>query len=75
VKGFSQQEGIEYTETFSPIVNMNYVQLILSLASLFGWLIHQMDVKNDLLHGDLSEEIFMKQPPIFVIYSNLVCRF
>jgi hypothetical protein len=51
---------------------MNYVRLILSLAARFGWKIHQMDVKSAFLHGDLSEEIFMEQPPGFVIDSNLV---
>jgi hypothetical protein len=74
VKGFSQQEGIDYTETFSPVAKMNSVRLILSLAAHFGWKIHQMDVKSDFLHGDLSEEIFMEQPPGFVTDSNLVCR-
>jgi hypothetical protein len=53
---------------------MNSVRLILSLAARFGWKIHQMDVKSDFLHGDLSEEIFMEQPPGFVTDSNLVCR-
>jgi hypothetical protein len=74
LKGFSQQEGINYTETFSPIAKMNSVQLILSLVAHFGWKIHQMDVKSVFLHGDLSEEIFMEQPPSFVIDSNLVCH-
>jgi hypothetical protein len=73
-KGFSQQEGINYTETFTHVENMNYVQLILSLAAHFGWLVHQIDVKSALLHGDLSEEIFMEQPPGFVTDSNLVFR-
>jgi hypothetical protein len=51
---------------------MNYVRLIISLASQFGWKIHQMDVKSAFLHADLFEEIFMEQPLGFVIYSNLV---
>jgi hypothetical protein len=73
MKGFSQQEGIEYTKTFSLVAKMNYVQMILSLVAHFGWKIHQMDVKSSFLHGDLSEEIFMEQPLGFVIDSNLVC--
>jgi hypothetical protein len=73
-KGFSQQEGIDYTKTFSPVAKMNYVQLILSLVAFFRWKIHQMDVKSAFLHGDLSEEIFMEQPLGFVTDSNLVCR-
>jgi hypothetical protein len=51
---------------------MNYVRLIISLVSQFGWKIHQMDVKSAFLHADLFEEIFMEQPLGFVIYSNLV---
>jgi hypothetical protein len=59
-KVFSQQEGIDYTETFSPVAKMNSTRLIISLVSLFGWQIHQMDVKSDFLHGNLSQEIFME---------------
>jgi hypothetical protein len=72
-KGFSQKEGINYTETFSPIAKMNFVRLILSLATRFGWKIHQMDAKNVFLPGDLFEEIFMEHPPSFVTNYNLVC--
>ena len=73
-KGFAQQEGIDYTKTFSPIAKMNSVQLILSLATHFGWELHQMDVKSAFLHGDLIEEIYMEQPPGFVTDSSLVCQ-
>jgi hypothetical protein len=58
MKGFSQQEGINYTETFSPISMMNSFQLVFSLAACFEWKIHQMDVKSAFLHGDLSEDFF-----------------
>jgi hypothetical protein len=51
---------------------MNSVRLIPSLATCFGWHIHQMDVKRDFLHEDLYEEIIMEQPPGFVKDSNLV---
>jgi hypothetical protein len=62
MKGFSQQEGINYTETFSPIAKMNYVQLILSLVAHFGWKIHQMDVKSAFLHGNLSKKFSWNNP-------------
>jgi hypothetical protein len=71
---FSQQEDIKYTKTFSLFSNMNYFPLIISLATCFGWKIHQMDMKSVFLHGDLFEEIFMEQTTSFVSYSNLVCR-
>ena len=54
-KGFSQVEGIDYTETFSPVAKMNSIHLVLSLVAPFKWEVHQMDVKSAFLHGDLHE--------------------
>jgi hypothetical protein len=54
-KGFSQVEGIDYNETFSPITKMNSICLVLSLAASHKWEVHQMDVKSAFLHGDLQE--------------------
>eukprot|EP00253_Pinus_taeda_P031385 PITA_31385 len=74
-KGFSRVEGIEYIETFSPIVKMNSICLVISVVASFKWEVHQMDVKSAFLHGDLLEEIYMEQPPGFIkTYSSLVCR-
>ena len=72
VKIFSQQESINYTDTFDTIAKMIYVQVILSLVARLAWKIHQMNVKSTFLHGDLSEEIYMEQPPSFMTYSTLV---
>ena len=52
-KFFSQVEGIDYNETFSPIAKMNSICLVLYLAALHNWEVHQMDVKSAFLHGDL----------------------
>eukprot|EP00253_Pinus_taeda_P014026 PITA_14026 len=74
-KGFSQVEGVDYTETFSPVAKMNSIHLVLSLSSSFKWGVHQMDVKSTFLHGDLHEEIYMGQPTRFIqTDSSLVCR-
>eukprot|EP00253_Pinus_taeda_P003920 PITA_03920 len=74
-KGFSQVEGIDYTETFSPVAKMNSIRLVLSLVASFKWEVHQMDVKSAFLHGDLHEEIYMEQPTGFIqTYSSLVCQ-
>ena len=54
-KGFSQVEGIDYTETFSPIAKMNSIYLVLSLVASFKWEVHQIDVKSAFLHGDFHE--------------------
>jgi hypothetical protein len=51
--------GIDYDETFAPIVNMDSIRLALSIVAVKGWEVHQMDVKNAFLHGDLSEENYM----------------
>eukprot|EP00253_Pinus_taeda_P023918 PITA_23918 len=74
-KGFSQVEGIDYTETFSPVAKMNSIRFVLSLAASLKWEVHQMDVKSAFLHGDLHEEIYMEQPIGFTqTDSSLVCR-
>ena len=56
-KGYTQTEGIEYFETFSLVVKIITIQFILYLASAKGWTLHQLDVNNVFLHGDLDEEI------------------
>jgi hypothetical protein len=74
-KGFSQVEGIDYNETFSPVAKMNSICLVLALVASHKWEVHQMDVKSVFLHGDLQEEIYMEQPPSYVQNdSSLVCH-
>ena len=57
-KGFTQIEGVDFDETFSPVTRFESLQLLLMLAMLENWEIHQMDVKSAFLHGDLDEEIY-----------------
>ena len=59
-KGFSQVEGIDYNETFSPVAKMNSIHLVLTLAASHKWEVHHMDVKSTFLHGDLQEDIYME---------------
>lgn len=56
-KGYTQTNGVDYAETFSPIAKIGSVRLLISLAAHLGWPFFQLDVKNDRLHGDLQEEV------------------
>ena len=75
-KGYSQVEGIDFGEIFSPIAKLTSIIFLLSIAVSFDLEVEQMDVKTTFLHGDLEEEIYMKQPEGFIVKGNneLVCK-
>ncbi|MBY3556005.1 hypothetical protein HGI15_21915, partial [Modestobacter lapidis] len=75
-KGYAQIEGVDYAEIFSPVAKLTSIRTVLSAAAAYDLEIEQMDVKTAFLHGDLEEEIYMKQPEGFVARGkeNLVCK-
>jgi len=64
-KGFSQVEGLDYDQIFSPVVRFETVRLILAMAALNDWYLTGLDVRNTFLYGELDEEIYMEQPEGF----------
>jgi hypothetical protein len=74
-KGYAQTYGIDYEETYNLVAKITTVRAIIVMAATKGWSLHQMDVKNAFLHGDL-QEVYMEQPPGYVDQTqpNLVCR-
>ena len=75
-KGYAQTYGADYSDTFSPVVKMTYIRLFISMAATYNWDLHQLDIKNVFLHGDLQEEVYMEQPLGFVAQGEIgkVCR-
>jgi hypothetical protein len=62
-KGFKQRYGIDYKDTFNPIIKSTTIRIVLSIAVSRGWHLHQLDVQNAFLHANLEEDVYMRQPP------------
>jgi hypothetical protein len=75
-KGYSQKEGVDYNEIFSPVVKHTSIRVLLALVAQYDMELEQLDVKTAFLHGDLEEVIYMAQPEGFkeAGNENLVCR-
>ena len=75
-QGFTQKFGVDYDETFCPVVCFESVRTVIALAVQNGLKLHQMDVATAFLNGELKEEVYMKQPEGFVTkgQEHLVCR-
>ncbi|GJX61460.1 retrotransposon protein, putative, ty1-copia subclass, partial [Tanacetum coccineum] len=75
-KGFTQTLGIDYEETFSPVVDIRAIRILIAIAAFYDYEIWQMDVKTSFLNGYLNEEVYMEQPEGFVSqkYPNRVCK-
>ena len=71
-KGYTQIYGSDYYNTFSLVAKMASIRLLLSMAAMSSWPLYQLDIKNVFLHGDLAEEVYMEQPPRFVLRRSVV---
>ena len=61
-KGYSQQPGIDFTETFAPVVRMETIRTVLALTAQFELKVFQLDVKSAFLNGEIKEEVYVEQP-------------
>ena len=75
-KGFSQKEGIDYVETFSPVARYTSIKTITAIASTMGWKLHHMDVNTAFLNGIIEEKVYIEQPEEFIVNGkdSHVCK-
>jgi len=75
-KGYAQQEGTDFEETFAPVARLEAIQMFLALSRFQKFKVFQMDVKSTFLNGDLEEEVYIEQPDGFILWNdpNHVCR-
>ena len=66
-KGYTQQHGVDYTEVFAPVACIDTIRLVFALAAQKGWSLFQLDVKSAFLHGELNEEVYVEQPPGYIV--------
>jgi hypothetical protein len=71
-RGYTQKEGEDYFDTYSPVARLTTIRVLLSLAASHSLLIHQMNVKTVFLNGELEEEIYMDQPDGFCHTQNFL---
>ena len=76
-KGYTQVYGVDYLDTFALVTKLNTFHVLLSLAANLGWQLHQYDVKNAFLYGDLEEEVYMDLSPNYDSpnQEKVVCKF
>ena len=75
-QGFLQKHGVDYDETFCPVVSFESVQIVITMAAKHDLKLHQLDITTAFLNGELNEDIYMKQPEGFEVKGkeHLVCK-
>ena len=61
-QGYTQTYGVDYSETFSPVAKIDTIRVLFSIVANKDWPLHQLDVKNAVLHGKIEEEVYMNPP-------------
>ena len=69
-KGYIQRHGVDFEEALAPVARIETVRFTIGFAASNGWEIHHMDVKTAFLHGELEEDVYVKQPEGFVIEGS-----
>lgn len=72
-KWYKQTYGVDYQQTFAPVAKMNFIIILLSLATYYNWTLQQFDIKN-ASHGNLEEEIYMDFLPGFGENNESKCK-
>lgn len=70
VKGYAQQQGIDYEDTFSPVARFETIRTLLALAAYLRYSMYQFDVKSAFLNGELQEEVYVTQPEGYIIHGK-----
>lgn len=75
-KGFKQRYGIDYEDTFSPVIKAATIRVVLSIAVSRGWSLRQLDVQNTFLHSFLEQDVYTRQPPEYEgkVRPNYICK-
>jgi len=64
-KGYAQQRGIDYNETYAPVARFDTIITILALTTQYKWLVYQFDVKSTFLKGELKEDLYVHEPQVY----------
>lgn len=72
-QGFNQTEDLDYFETFFRVAKLSTIRVLLALDAIHGWNLHQLDVNNSFLHGDLHEAVYMKYLKVLVLLYQASC--
>jgi hypothetical protein len=69
-QGYIQKEGVDFEEVFAHVAHLNFVRLLVVVVAHQKWEVHHLGVKSAFLNGDMQEEVYVAQPPIFACDGN-----